>query len=1196
MPRARLAVVVAAGALLAPGIAMAAPSPPTLTGSIANGGNLSGAVSTAISGHYAYIPGYYSGVVDAVDILNPANPVVAGSSAWSSSLVAASGINVSNGYAYVVSKNRNGPKGTGSNDDGTGNSLTIVDIATDPTHPAIVGVLRDAVRLFGAYGVAVKGNYAYVAAQGCLSGQPCPNPNVGDTFAVIDVSSPAAPRIVATLANSSLPAPWTGSGALKHATAVAIAGNYAYVTASYTDRLTILDISNPLAPKIVASLQDASQLNFDVDVVVANGYAYVADQARGSVASQSSTCTNPAIRRRRHSHEQHVAQRGVPHQGARQLRVRGSRLRRCGVGDRRFGPHGAALRRRVQEQRRFSTARPVSTSTRQGDMSSPFRRFSPPIRSRIYPPYPFDPGGPTLTGTAAVVAIDPVPITVAIASVVQAAQSDSADLGELHVLYERRGRIRSLPVGQRRLRSVHERNDADVHVVGARLAHIYRGRNGRGGERRDATPIRGRSSPRRPPPGRARTCSTISIAPTGLSAQTGRLSSAGFTSFLVSSNQAVDSSTSAYAWAIGSRNSSAQTRALSQPWLRRPADIIRVCARFTSPTVAARSGYCVEEAANSWTIRRIDSGTAVTLGIDCLAAGRGRRSHRHRRSGLDDRGVVRTCGRLVDTPDQPDRHDLWRGRLPRRRVARLATRQLRRRHVGNCAGCALEHGRADGDRRGPAGADADADPGTWTGNPAPTFTYQWQRCDTAGANCVDIASATAQTYQLVAADVGATVRVNVTGDQQRRQRAPPRARPPQPSPPRPVAPSNTAPPTVTGAAQQGQTLTADPGTWTGNPAPTFTYQWQRCDTAGANCVDIASATGADLSARRSRRRRNRTRQGHRNQQRRHQHRSKRRHRTVTGAAASGPRDPVLDNFNRANGPIGPNWGQIFGGFVDFAISGSEALDPSASSFAWDFWAALQFGPDSEAYATITTPGTDAIRICARMTNPTTSQRSGYCVQATGNTWSIRRIDNGTATQLGAVATQTVAAGSRFGITVVGTTITAWYAPSATAAWTRSSQLPTARIRARATSRSKRVVRISTTSGAAHTRRHAAPLPQPDNSVPSRTTSLPDENRTTASQGTEPADIRSFVPCLPALTPRPKCSRYARRPMRTAVTKSRSPRCSARRSWTCPSLRPDSVTTLRWRSSERRIRLPAAARRTAPPCHRRGRVAAPARSA
>jgi hypothetical protein len=56
-----------------------------------------------------------------------------------------------------------------------------------------------------------------------------------------------------------------------------------------------------------------------------------------------------------------------------------------------------------------------------------------------------------------------------------------------------------------------------------------------------------------------------------------------------------------------------------------------------------------------------------------------------------------------------------------------------------------------------------------------------------------------------------------------------------------LAPILVSPPTVTGTAQQGQTLTATPGTWTA-PDATFTYQWQHCDAAGANCVDIAGAT------------------------------------------------------------------------------------------------------------------------------------------------------------------------------------------------------------------------------------------------------------------------------------------------------------------------------------------------------------------
>jgi hypothetical protein len=51
------------------------------------------------------------------------------------------------------------------------------------------------------------------------------------------------------------------------------------------------------------------------------------------------------------------------------------------------------------------------------------------------------------------------------------------------------------------------------------------------------------------------------------------------------------------------------------------------------------------------------------------------------------------------------------------------------------------------------------------------------------------------------------------------------------------------PPTIAGTAAQGQTLTADRGRWSGGPEQ-FTYQWKRCDAAGANCADIAGATAA----------------------------------------------------------------------------------------------------------------------------------------------------------------------------------------------------------------------------------------------------------------------------------------------------------------------------------------------------------------
>ena len=58
-------------------------------------------------------------------------------------------------------------------------------------------------------------------------------------------------------------------------------------------------------------------------------------------------------------------------------------------------------------------------------------------------------------------------------------------------------------------------------------------------------------------------------------------------------------------------------------------------------------------------------------------------------------------------------------------------------------------------------------------------------------------------------------------------------------------PVNTAVPTISGTVTHGFTLTAAPGTWSGFPVPTYTYQWQRCAPAAfTTCTNIAGATGS----------------------------------------------------------------------------------------------------------------------------------------------------------------------------------------------------------------------------------------------------------------------------------------------------------------------------------------------------------------
>jgi uncharacterized repeat protein (TIGR01451 family) len=138
--------------------------------------------------------------------------------------------------------------------------------------------------------------------------------------------------------------------------------------------------------------------------------------------------------------------------------------------------------------------------------------------------------------------------------------------------------------------------------------------------------------------------------------------------------------------------------------------------------------------------------------------------------------------------------------------------------------------------------------GQWTADPAATLSDQWQRCDASGGACTDT-GATGSSYTLTDADVGHTVRVleTATNDSgsataQSAQTAVVEAAPPPP--PAQSPPANATPPAVNGTPQQGKTLTVTQGQWTGDPAPTLSEQWQRCDTSGANCADISGASGS----------------------------------------------------------------------------------------------------------------------------------------------------------------------------------------------------------------------------------------------------------------------------------------------------------------------------------------------------------------
>jgi GH25 family lysozyme M1 (1,4-beta-N-acetylmuramidase) len=136
-------------------------------------------------------------------------------------------------------------------------------------------------------------------------------------------------------------------------------------------------------------------------------------------------------------------------------------------------------------------------------------------------------------------------------------------------------------------------------------------------------------------------------------------------------------------------------------------------------------------------------------------------------------------------------------------------------------------------------------PGLWEGGKPLTFTYQWRRCDAAGANCVAIANATAETYKPTSDDVGHSLKVFVTatsvGGAASTASDPTTAVSPAGTSPA-ARPTNLKPPLISGTAQDGAILSSSVGTWTGSPTK-FTYRWRRCDAGGISCIAIPHATG-----------------------------------------------------------------------------------------------------------------------------------------------------------------------------------------------------------------------------------------------------------------------------------------------------------------------------------------------------------------
>jgi hypothetical protein len=749
--------------LSAPAFALAAPAGPAFTQSVldptqcGSACNLSGTTSVAVAGNYAYTTAYFSGKLTAIDISNPASPQIAGETPFSDNLVGGSTVNIAGGYAYVASKNLNGS--TTSNDDGvSGNSLTIVDIHTNPAAPAIVGTIRDPIELFGAYGVAVSGNYAYVAAQGLLAGQPTtPDLSTG-SFAIYDISAHGIPVPMGHLDNSALPAPYTGSNALHHACSVYVSGNYAYVTAAYSDDLTIIDISNPANPRIVSVLNDRSNdIHFDVDVAVQNNYAYVVDQISNGTLTVVDV-SNPASPR-----IVGTVSSGPALNGAYRVRLDGAFAYVSASGNQTVAAVDIANPANPQIVGSLLDAAHLSHTTGLDvDPTSDGTYVvanSPRLSTEsnpLYPPFPGQAGGPTTTGTISMIQLDPTPITVTIAP--GSKPVDPTTQTTANFTFSTSDSVAS---------DACSLDGAPLAPCGTETSQSYSslplGRHTFTVQATDAADITSQDS----------YSWTIGLAPTPTSPPAISGSTIVGNTLTATSNSAT--------W------TGSPTPTFAYQWQRCDASGTNCTA------IAGATGL-------TYTTTAADVGSAIEFVVTGTSSSGSASSTSSPTSAIT---AVMPIGSPPANTSSP-----------------------------TVSGTTSE------------GSTLSATAGIWTGSPVPAFSYEWQHCNSSGAGCAIIAGATGSSYTTVAADIGSTMKVVVTGanilgsaSATSAATAAITAVQPTDSPPK-----NTLAPKIFGPTRQGATLTAAEGTWTGSPAPAFTFQWQRCDSHGAECATITGAT------------------------------------------------------------------------------------------------------------------------------------------------------------------------------------------------------------------------------------------------------------------------------------------------------------------------------------------------------------------
>jgi hypothetical protein len=143
-----------------------------------------------------------------------------------------------------------------------------------------------------------------------------------------------------------------------------------------------------------------------------------------------------------------------------------------------------------------------------------------------------------------------------------------------------------------------------------------------------------------------------------------------------------------------------------------------------------------------------------------------------------------------------------------------------------------------------------------------------------------------------------------------------------------------------------------------------------------------------------------------------------------------PTTSVIENFTGSNGTAPPNanWTALYN---NIQIQSNQGTGTGTSNIA--AWDTSTFGPDCEAYVTITTIN-GSYYLYVRGTTLSVATVDGYLLLVNGSSWDIQEVLNAVGTSL-STGTQAVANGEGVGLEAIGTALKAYHYTSG--AWNQT---------------------------------------------------------------------------------------------------------------------------------------------------------------